>query len=141
MCSINFSKIEMLREHVRNTHRTETYKCNLCSKVFLNPNTLQYHHQLDHTVIYYKCSFCDNCFDNCPSLDSHVMMQHSQGYEIQQKCACRFCDEMFDSPWDLIKHLELHYLSQQFVCMYSGLVLLGVGESKHHITISHNETP
>ncbi|XP_068622346.1 oocyte zinc finger protein XlCOF6-like [Battus philenor] len=91
--------------------------CELCKKVYKNPNSLR-----DHMKIHtndrkrnYTCDRCGKMFYNKGTLTSHIMSHDQIRPHI-----CRICNKSFLFPNMLRRHVEMHSGVKPFSCEQCG---------------------
>lgn len=79
------------------------FRCQVCSKVFLNRNHLNRHAIIHSGVKPFKCDQCDKGFYRMEHLQRHVIVHTGiRPYK------CNFCDKSFFQVGDQMKHLMTH---------------------------------
>ncbi|KAG4073248.1 hypothetical protein HA402_008594 [Bradysia odoriphaga] len=79
------------------------FRCQVCSKVFLNRNHLNRHAIIHSGVKPFKCDQCDKGFYRMEHLQRHVIIHTGiRPYK------CNFCDKSFFQVGDQMKHLMTH---------------------------------
>ncbi|OWR50687.1 putative zinc finger protein 235 [Danaus plexippus plexippus] len=95
----------------------EDLTCELCKKVYKNPNSLR-----DHMKIHngdrkrnYTCDRCGKMFYNKGTLSSHILAHDQIRPHI-----CRICNKSFLFPNMLRRHVEMHSGVKPFSCEQCG---------------------
>ena len=60
-CSKTFTKLDILKRHIKRVHETPTFKCGTCGKLFIRSGILKRHEKSVHGgKNIFTCSTCDN---------------------------------------------------------------------------------
>ena len=114
MCSLHFSNLSLLREHMSN-HDTDKQKslamvaqkgvdifsCPFCGRMFRNVLDLKRHREVYSGNESRYCTVCCKLYSSNIDLRSHMFDLHS-GY---RSLTCSVCSTEFTNPSDLIGHL------------------------------------
>lgn len=100
MCSIRFSRIDLLKRHLMSPHREETkFCCKYCTLTFVRKSLLAHHLASKHgnkshgRLKSYKCSFasCSRSFTTQANLNRHINCIHTK----QDVFKCNKCPKRF----------------------------------------------
>ncbi|XP_026741993.1 gastrula zinc finger protein XlCGF26.1-like [Trichoplusia ni] len=95
----------------------EDLTCELCKKVYKNPNSLRDHMKL-HTIDRkrnYTCDRCGKMFYNKGTLTSHIL-----SHDKNRPHVCRICNKSFLYPNMLRRHVEMHSGIKPYSCEQCG---------------------
>ncbi|XP_047506041.1 zinc finger protein 678-like [Pieris napi] len=158
---ITFTEEEQ-KEEIRKRKDTESYetapfKCELCFKVFLDPQTWQ-HHMKKHDVSsgMAQCKICKLRFKSKRRLKNH-MMYHAKKYKCKY-CSyvsrttsqgwnhifwhqgvlyqCPHCEEMFSQWTSYLSHVRIKHPSD-YICPHCGYSFLSQHGLKMHKNLKH----
>ena len=138
VCSKTFMP-SSLYLHLRNVHKSSTFKCKICEKVFSSKNYLKDHIDEIHRMAekYFKCSQCDKSFFKNSQLKDHQRIVHNKRLTYN----CTECQKMFHSfrkynDHKIIKHTE--EWKDKIICMSCERIFLSKAQLTFHDRTIHN---
>ena len=97
MCNQFFMEPGLMRKHVRTFHISEKeYKCDPCDKVFPILVDFKIHKNKVHKGYKYKCNLCDRLYSNPEVLQKHISDNHEdmQPFVCREKFFEETCKEI-----------------------------------------------
>ena len=90
------------------THRTKSFKCEICIKSFSNAFNLSLHQKWIHVIEaqIYKCDICDKDFNTKSFLKTHMNVLHGN----QKNYRCDICEKQFNTILSLRYHSTVNAL-------------------------------
>lgn len=142
---INFKK-HMLAHNMTNPNTETIFKCQFCTKEFLDSTALADHTTV-HTNVKFKCEFCEKLFTKTANLDLHLKIHtgikelaceichkkfthkpafvaHLKSHKEYKPFNCPVCHKDFFSSTNLSDHLALHSNIKKFKCEYCGKLFI-----------------
>lgn len=92
---------------------SESFKCNICEKIFGCSITLQTHEKSHRAPPRYECEECGKGFSQLRNFKYHVSV-HRGTKEFAAKCP--ECDKVFNDKGYLSSHLKIHRNRKEYVC-------------------------
>ena len=125
-----------LNEHDLNKHhcnKMDRWICDLCGKILSDKPTLQLHRK-NHMGIKTKvCSFCGKTFMRSCHLQSHIAHVHKK----ERPYRCTECDAAFALNYELNRHMQKHSETPNFTCTECGVSFYERIKLNHHIKTKH----
>uniref|UniRef100_A0A8C5DM03 C2H2-type domain-containing protein n=1 Tax=Gouania willdenowi TaxID=441366 RepID=A0A8C5DM03_GOUWI len=87
------------------------FKCDLCSKCFIQKSYLRRHLRLHTREKPFKCDVCSKCFTHMANLQSHVVM-----HKEEKPFKCDVCSKCFARKSNLQSHVNMHKEEKPFKC-------------------------
>ena len=113
----------------------QTYKCDLCNKLFNNSSKLSKHIIIMHEQSEeYPCKYCDKKFSIKGTLTRHVLAEHNES--VSKPYPCKLCNESFLSSSRLLFHTR-KYHDQNIKCDYCAKTFGKLSDKKSHISNIH----
>ena len=113
----------------------QTYKCDLCNKIFNNSSKLSKHIIIMHEQSEeYQCEYCDKKFSIKGTLTRHVLTEHNES--VSKPYPCKLCNESFLSSSRLLFHTR-KYHDQNIKCEYCAKTFGKLSDKKSHISNIH----
>lgn len=136
-CDLGFITHEVLTKHLY-VHRTGTFNCNHCPKVFDTLRKRRYHEKFTHFIGYttmkYKCGYCVERFSESHYKDEHLAKVHGMPYNLE----CTACHKTFKCKKYLIKHIKReHLMERNYQCPDCDMRFFSVGELNRH-SVKHS---
>ena len=98
------SNKQYFKIHLANHTREETYKCDLCDKLFFHKKAFK-RHMVSHTQKNaFKCDVCGNCFSEKCNLKRHLKTHAG----VKPFFKCGICEQRFALNSYLKDHLKIH---------------------------------
>lgn len=129
--------------HIRMQHDSsiKTFKCKLCSKLFIKESLFQSHNCRDRQPC--KCDVCGRQLKNGLNLEKHEVLLHSQPGVI----FCNVCAKLFSTADERDKH-HVQYklkkkmgtlkLSGRFECDMCRIISKTKNDLRRHMLVRHN---
>lgn len=135
LCKKQFTKIEILKRHIKTHMKEKEFKCSYCTKTFDRRDVLNDHvrnhtgekpfecptckkkftrgfvllrHQRTHNEGVYKCDFCMKSFDRKDTFRDHL-----RNHTGEKPFKCRFCGKAFSRSFVLTKHEKSHVIREE----------------------------
>jgi len=135
LCKKQFTKIEILKRHIKTHMKEKEFKCSYCTKTFDRRDVLNDHvrnhtgekpfecptckkkftrgfvllrHQRTHNAGVYKCDFCMKSFDRKDTFRDHL-----RNHTGEKPFKCRFCGKCFSRSFVLTKHEKSHVIREE----------------------------
>ncbi|CAK1554348.1 unnamed protein product [Leptosia nina] len=130
VCDAGFINRSQLRYHFQ-THKTGTFKCDHCEKVFSTSLKCKSHMRSVHEKsVINKCGFCEATFVSYRHKQKHQLEEH--GVDCQVKCEA--CGRSFQSQGSYRKHLRAnHLMERRFECTFCDLKFFTVTGLNRHM--------
>lgn len=134
VCKKEFTKVEVLRRHVKIHEKDKEYKCSYCNKCFDRRDVLNDHlrnhtgekpfqcticqkkftrgfvllrHMRTHNTGLYKCEFCLKAFDRKDTFRDHI-----RNHTGEKPFECRYCGKAFSRSFVMTKHEKAHVVRE-----------------------------
>lgn len=131
-CDAGFINKHILACH-QEGHKTGTFKCDLCTKVFDTHRKKKSHEKSVHihANLLNKCGYCNEKFTNYKRRDDHLVQAHG----VQLKAVkCNACDKTFDHKGALTIHTKRdHLMERRYKCGQCDMKFFGSNELKLHM--------
>ncbi|XP_047039361.1 zinc finger protein 723-like isoform X7 [Helicoverpa zea] len=114
-CDAGFINKNVLTCHVEG-HKTGTFKCDLCPKVFDTHRKKKSHEKSVHihANLLNKCGYCQMKFTNYKKKDEHLVKVHGV---TMKTIRCHACDKTFDNKGALSTHTKRdHLMERKYKC-------------------------
>lgn len=105
LCAFTTKTMYLLVQHFIKHNDNSSFKCNFCSKIFLQNVGLQRHLRVHSAKKQFKCNICAKMFFQDDDLRSHVQRKHT--FEKPFKCST-LCSRAFYNQADLHEHEKQH---------------------------------
>lgn len=111
ICNCGFISQRAMYRH-KESHKTGTYECSECGKVFENPASRRTHMNTVHKHKNFpsKCGVCNERFKSGPAKDQHMIDMHGMTPIIRK---CLACDKTFSSQKSLWQHTKKDHLLER----------------------------
>ncbi|XP_018577666.1 zinc finger protein 568-like [Anoplophora glabripennis] len=151
-------RTDNLKRHVQ-MHLEGPVTCNVCGKVFKNPESLR-GHTLIHKGIIYTCQICGKTSRVKSEHHRHVkthtdpearkvmctlcgkrvrdLKKHTQSHTGERPHSCTFCKKGFTSPYALKIHTRQHTNERPFICEYCSMGFPQKVSLTTHLKSKHN---
>ncbi|XP_052757171.1 zinc finger protein 208-like [Galleria mellonella] len=133
-CQAGFVNMRQLTNH-RPSHKTGTFKCGYCDKVFDTQAKRRGHEKGVHIYknVLHKCGYCNERFTLPRLKDEHLKSVHG----VRISFNCQACDKTFNSTKLLNSHTKRDHLMERFFkCKQCDKEFFAVGQLKNHM-LSH----
>nr|XP_034838128.1 zinc finger protein 816-like [Maniola hyperantus] len=158
VCALVFSKFKVLLEHMHThyknyvcdvcdygcinrkvmkyhklSHKTGSFGCSNCSKVFETRERLRSHMSAVHKYMNMpnKCGICNERFKSGPMKDKHMVAVHGMSPVIRK---CSACDKTFTSQNLLRLHTKkFHLMERRFQCTECEMTFFENTRLKYHM--------
>ncbi|XP_013164013.1 PREDICTED: zinc finger protein 2-like [Papilio xuthus] len=138
-CGMKFSSKEQSDKHKKETHKGESFICEICGKVFVHRashfshvrshlppqyacdscdyRTCHKHDLIKHLRIHtgvklYQCEHCTASYHTSSNLSCHIRRCHAH----ERRHACHLCDRTFYDRTKLNRHIDTHNDIKRFEC-------------------------
>ena len=135
ICDTGFVNRNTLTQHALN-HKTGTFVCDHCPKVFNTQGNKRFHERVVHThgKRKYKCGYCKEMFKEHEQKVNHVASVHSV---VASKLACQACDRVFNTRRKLNTHIKKdHLMEKTHKCTECDMAFYSTTKLKSHM-VSH----
>jgi len=106
-CPKTFDRRDVLNDHVRNHTGEKPFQCTTCNKKFTRGFVLL-RHMRTHAEGVYKCDFCFKSFDR-----KDTYRDHMRNHTGEKPFKCRFCGKAFSRSFVLTKHEKSHVIREE----------------------------
>ncbi|XP_050329966.1 zinc finger protein 234-like [Bactrocera neohumeralis] len=113
--------VHQRKRNKKREDQTESFKCEICSRIYKSSNYLRSHLAKIHnfeskkiaTIQLQKCDECIEEFKTLRSLEEHCLSEHGG-------MKCMYCDKRCTSRTNQLRHMETHThgTERRFVCDY-----------------------
>jgi len=121
-CTKTFDRRDVLNDHVRNHTGEKPFQCTVCSKKFTRGFVLL-RHMRTHGEGAFKCDFCLKTFDR-----KDTYRDHMRNHTGEKPFKCKFCGKSFSRSFVLTKHEKSHVVREE------------MGTAERHIDIEYVDT-
>lgn len=142
-CSQVFRELDGFLEHIKEHECEMTYRCHICSKVFVSLYELGLH-QYTHSLYpqqgpktgprHFQCTRCQNKYSSPEALEHHI---NTSSHDHP----CPHCNKSFTCERYLRRHLPSHGSEGQFQCPTCHKKFKAEHYLKMHALIHTGETP
>ncbi|XP_022818941.1 zinc finger protein 93-like isoform X11 [Spodoptera litura] len=131
-CDAGFVNKQIIQFHI-GTHKTGTFKCDRCSKVFDTLQKKKSHERSVHihASLRNKCRYCTQKFTSCRLRDTHMVKVHG----VQLKALkCQACDKSYNNDNALSIHIKRdHLMERPHKCTQCDMKFFSPSELTHHM--------
>ncbi|PNF22522.1 hypothetical protein B7P43_G13958 [Cryptotermes secundus] len=119
-CGGHFNSRAALRGHLRSHRKLRHHKCEVCNKTFLDKQTLNEHSVSHMEVKPYQCHICGKYLNRNSRLKKHLMSHELQKTTDPQECfQCTVCGETFPNEPKAVAHAQIgHSLPSESECVF-----------------------
>lgn len=113
--------VDQRKRNEKRNRKTESYKCEICSRIYKSSHYLRTHLAKTHnsdsrktaSIQFQKCDECTGEFRTLRSLEEHSLSAHGG-------MKCMYCDKRCTSRTNQLRHMEIHThgTERRFVCDY-----------------------
>jgi len=121
-CTKTFDRRDVLNDHVRNHTGEKPFQCTVCNKKFTRGFVLL-RHMRTHGEGAFKCDFCLKTFDR-----KDTYRDHMRNHTGEKPFKCKFCGKSFSRSFVLTKHEKSHVIREE------------MGSAERHIDIEYVDT-
>ena len=116
----------------------KSFKCDLCGKEFLSPNSIKYHLDSHHERNKLNCEFCNKTFIKIHEFENHLTVHKNNG---KKDFKCELCGKDFETQRSLSVHVKsLHFQSEDyFKCSKCDKAFASKYLYNRHLTRIHKE--
>ncbi|XP_055523271.1 transcription factor grauzone-like [Wyeomyia smithii] len=116
-CGRRYYRKNNLLDHVQTLGKKDMFKCDICSKSFINTHGVRRHKQLMHLpdeIKIYRCDRCPKRFAKPTHLAVHL--KHHENLD-NETAKCPECEKSFPSEALLKQHIKIrHTRPTDFIC-------------------------
>lgn len=137
ICKSGFINKRRLVGHKR-SHRTGTFKCGYCEKIFTCDSKRRDHEQRIHLGFKRnKCKICDEKFADYWTKVDHMVKKHNQPRVMLK---CQACERSFKNKRALTRHVNKdHLLERRHVCSVCDMRFYLKHRLKDHMLVHSGE--
>jgi len=106
-CAKTFDRRDVLNDHIRNHTGEKPFECTICKKKFTRGFVLL-RHMRTHGEGLYKCDFCMKGFDR-----KDTYRDHMRNHTGEKPFKCKFCGKAFSRSFVLTKHEKSHVIREE----------------------------
>ncbi|CAH2230095.1 gastrula zinc finger protein XlCGF57.1-like [Pararge aegeria] len=132
ICNYGFSTRRAMLNH-KESHKTGTYECSQCDKVFENPQRRRTHLNAVHKFMNmpHRCGVCNERFKSIRLKDRHMIKVHGK---TPMSLTCLACDKIFTSQNSLRIHRKnYHLMERHYQCKECEMNFFTNGQLKNHM--------
>ncbi|PSN37547.1 hypothetical protein C0J52_12551 [Blattella germanica] len=107
-CSMVFAEEDNLFDHIRFSHRGESFICDKCGQHFNSKAALRGHVRSHCNLRHHKCEVCNKTF-----LDKQTLKEHSVSHMEIKPYQCHICGKYLNRNSRLKKHMMSHELQKK----------------------------
>merc|ERR1712179_27105 len=115
LCAKICASEENMKNHMRSSHPTKSFKCDKCDYFTNNRDSFKNHVET-HGGNRFSCHICDKKTNSSRKLKCHIQNSHIKGY----KYTCEICGAKYRSINGFEGHKNLHKGIKPFECHFCG---------------------
>merc|ERR1712179_144348 len=108
LCKKQFTKIEILKRHIKTHMKEKEFKCSYCPKTFDRRDVLNDHVRNHTGEKPFQCTTCNKKFTR-----GFVLLRHMRNHAGEKPFKCRFCGKAFSRSFVLTKHEKSHVIREE----------------------------
>lgn len=123
--------------HTNKNECEKRYQCGICKQVWKTEALLKTHLKEDHKLQSFACDKCSKAFSSYSNLSRHKSISHTYSNKVSRNFMCNVCGKCFTANDSLRVHMFIHTGERPYRCSMCDATYVQSGHLNRHIKVVH----
>lgn len=136
-CGEEFKEKQKCLQYTDKNACEKRYQCGICKQVWKTEALLKTHLKEDHRLQSFACDKCSKTFSSYSNLSRHKSISHTYSNKVFRNFMCNMCGKCFTANDSLRVHMFIHTGERPYRCSMCDATYVQSGHLNRHIKVVH----